>query len=446
MESVSKVNLDKIDLRTIIKVAWPVALAAFFYHLPGIVDVYWIGKLTETDLAAVGVSTSVLGVMLALGQLFSAGTMAFVARFAGANDRPRAQAAVFHALVIASIIGLAVAGIGIPLSPQLLTLFAANSSVVSTGTGYMRMLFLGIPFVYVALVSVTALNATGDTLSPLLVALGANILNLVLDPLLIFGWLGFPRLGVTGAGVATLAAWILSLVISAVILLRKRLVGASGFSWSFARSFLRVGFFAMIQGITRPLTGVVMMYIVGLSGAAAQAAFGVGLRIISVSFILTTGLTIATQSLVGQCLGAENVKGAKRTVRLSIISGLIVQLVFSVLYLLAAGWLMGLFSPDKVEVIVIGSNYLRILAGFLLIMPFSMGWSGAQYGAGKTLGPALASVAANWIVKLPLAYVLSQLGGMETSGVWLAIGFSVIVETAINGVYYYKGAWKRSKL
>ena len=80
------------------------------------------------------------------------------------------------------------------------------------------------------------------------------------------------------------------------------------------------------------------------------------------------------------------------------------------------------------------------------IIPFSMGWSGAMYGAGKTLGPALASVAANWIVKLPLAYVLSQFAGLETSGVWLAIGFSVIVETAINGVYYYKGAWKRSKL
>lgn len=442
----SVVNLKRGGLDTILLVAWPVALSTLLAQLMTIVDVFWIGRLGAFALASVGVAGSVFGVLVSLSQLVNAPTMAFVARFAGANDRSQAQAALFHGLLLALSTGVVLALAGVPLSRPILGLFGASREVMQVGTPYLVILFVIQPFVYFSVCSFTAMQATGDTLSPLLVSAGSNVLNLLLDPLLIFGWLGFPRLGVLGAGIATAIATLFNVIMAIVVLNRKNLLALALPRLSILGRFLKIGFFAMIQGITRPLTGMVMFYIVGLSGVVAQAAFTVGLRIIGIPFIFITGLTVATQSLVGQYLGAGSPQGASRIVRLSAWLGVLLQLVFSATLFLAASWLVGVFSPSQTEVIEIGSTYLRVLAPFLLIMPFSMVWAGAQYGAGKTLGPAMAAVAANWIVKLPLAYLLSQIAGMDTTGVWLAIGASVVVETAVNGVFFARGAWKRSKL
>jgi len=442
----SVVNLKRGGLATIILVAWPVALSTLLTQFMIIVDTFWIGRLGTAALAAVGVAGSVFGVMVALSQLVNAPVMAFVARFSGADDRAQAQGALFHGLLLAVFVSVILAAVGIPLSKSILSFFGAAPDVMQEGIGYLKILFFILPFVYLAGVSFIALQATGDTVSPLLVSLGTNILNLALDPLLIFGWLGFPRLGLMGAGVATAVASLLNVIISLVILWRRDLLKFMPVRLKVLGHFVKIGFFAMIQGITRPLTGMAMFYIVGLSGLAAQAAFTVGLRIIGIPFIFITGLTVATQSLVGQYLGAGSPQGASRIVRLSALSGMMLQLILSIILFLGASWLIGLFSPSQAEVITIGASYLRVLAPFLLIAPLSMTWAGVQYGAGKTIGPAMAAVAANWIVKLPLAYVLSRLTGMGTTGVWLAIGASVVVEAAINGAYFASGGWRRSRL
>jgi len=442
----SVVNLKDAGLGTIIFVAWPVALSTLLTQLMTIVDAFWIGRLGVLALAAVGVAGSVFGVLVALSQLVNAPAMAFVARFAGANDRPQAQAALFYGLLLAVSLGVVLALVGIPLSRPIMGLFGANPEVMQVGAPYLMVLFFILPFVYLSACSFTAMQATGDTLTPLLVSAGANVINLLLDPLLIFGWLGFPRLGVLGAGIATAIATLFNVIVALVILNRRGLLGVVPPRLAILVRFLKIGFFAMIQGITRPLTGMVMFYIVGLSGVVAQAAFTVGLRIIGIPFIFITGLTVATQSLVGQYLGARKPLAASRIVRLSGLSGFLLQVILSTLLFLAAGWLVGVFVPGQDEVIRIGSDYLQILAPFLLLLPFSMVWAGAQYGAGRTLGPALAAVAANWIVKLPLAYLLSRIVGMDTTGVWLAIGASVVVETAVNGGYFASGKWKKGTL
>ncbi len=439
----SVVNLKDAGLGTIIFVAWPVALSTLLTQLMTIVDAFWIGRLGVLALAAVGVAGSVFGVLVALSQLVNAPTMAFVARFAGANDRPQAQAALFYGLLLAVSLGVVLALVGVPSSRPIMGLFGANPEVIQVGAPYLAVLFIILPFVYLSACSFTAMQATGDTLTPLFVSAGSNVINLVLDPLLIFGWLGFPRLGVLGAGIATAIATLFNVIVAIVILSRRNLVILVLPRLSILLRFLKIGFFAMIQGITRPLTGMVMFYIVGLSGVTAQAAFTVGLRIIGIPFIFLTGLTVATQSLVGQYLGARKSLAASRIVRLSGLSGFLLQVILSTLLFLAAGWLVGVFAPGQDEVIRIGSDYLQILAPFLLLLPFSMVWAGAQYGAGRTLGPALAAVAANWIVKLPLAYLLSRIVGMDTTGVWLAIGASVVVETAVNGGFFASGRWKR---
>lgn len=443
---VSVVNLDRGGLSLIYKVAWPVALSALFAQLMNIVDAFWVGRLGPAALAAVGTAGSVFGVLIALGQMVNAPVMAFVARFAGKDDRAQVQAVLFHGLILALILGVVTVALGVPSSRSLLGLLAADAEVAATGTPYLVILFIIMPVAYISAVLYTSIQATGDTLSPLLVSFVANLINLALDPLLIFGWLGMPRLGVAGAGVATGIATLAGAVMAFVIVWRRDLLRMTLPRISLFGKFLKIGFFAMIQGITRPLTGTLMFFIAGLSGKAVQAAFTVGLRIIGIPFIFITGLTVATQSLVGQYLGVGNPDGAVRVVRRSSWSGLALQIVLSALIFLGAFWLVGVFSPGQKEIIGFGSGYLRVMAPFLLLLPFSMTFAGAQYGAGRTLGPAAASVAANWITKLPLAYVLSQHTQLGPTGIWLAIGISVVVETLVNAIYYLQGKWKEVKL
>lgn len=442
----SAVNLKKGGSTLIYKVAWPVALSALLAQFMTIVDAFWVGRLGPTALAAVGTAGSVFGVLIAFGQIVNAPVMAFVARFAGREDRFQVQAALFHGLLLAIILGLVIAASGIPSSPHLLRFLAADAEVATAGTGYLIILFIVMPFAYISGVLYTSIQATGDTLSPLLVSFVANIINLVLDPLLIFGWLGMPRLGVAGAGVATGIATLAGAVMAFVIVWRRDLLRMSIPNIILAGKFIKIGFFAMIQGITRPLTGTLMFFIAGLSGKVVQAAFTVGLRIIGIPFIFITGLTVATQSLVGQYLGVGNPDGAVQVVRRSSWSGFVLQIVLSALIFVNASWLVGLFSPGQDEIIRFGSSYLMVMAPFLLLLPFSMSFAGAQYGAGRTIGPAVASVAANWITKLPLAYVLSQHTKLGPAGIWLAIGISVVIETGVNVIYYAQGKWKKGRI
>ncbi|NLI98331.1 MATE family efflux transporter [bacterium] len=408
-----------------------------------IVDALWVGRLGKIALAAVGVSGSVFGVLIALSQLSTAGTMAFVARYTGAKDVERARVYLFNGLVVAVVLGIVIAVAGIPLSRSILTLFGSGKEVVAIGTPYLIALFSILPIVYMSTVIYTGLQATGDSLSPLIVSFLANVINIALDPLFIFGWLGFPKLGVLGAGVATGIASFSGLILAVVTASRKRLLTFVVPKIQFIWSFLKIGFFALIQGITRPLTGMLMFSVAAVFGVTAQAAFTVGLRIIGIPFIFLVGLSVATQSLVGQSLGEGSVSKAEGVVRSSYIAGILLQFFLSLAIFLGARWLVSLFSPGQAEVIDVGSRYLRIVAPFLLFVPLSNAWMGAQYGAGYTIGPAVASVIGNWAVKLPLALILGIVAKLETSGIWLAIGISVVAETAVNGIFFSTGRWKK---
>ncbi|MQY71282.1 hypothetical protein GH141_05070 [bacterium] len=138
----SVVNLKNAGLGTIIVVAWPVALSTLLTQLMIIVDAFWIGRLGSVALAAVGVAGSVFWVLVALSQLTNAGTMAFVARFAGANDRSQAQAALFHGLLLAVFLGVILVLAGVPLSRPILALFGASPEVMQVGTPYLAQSFL----------------------------------------------------------------------------------------------------------------------------------------------------------------------------------------------------------------------------------------------------------------------------------------------------------------
>jgi len=421
-------------------------LSSVLFTFQTTVNMFWVGRLGATELAAVALAGSVLGVFQTLAGMVSAGTLASCARFSGADDRSGIQESLFHSLLLGLLIAVVLALPGALLSNPLLRLFGAEPGVVAAGTPFLTLLLAFLPAYFVSVIFSSVFQALGDTRTPMWVALGVNLVNLVLDPLLILGWLHLPRLGVTGAAIATVFSQVCGALALGLILNRRGLVRFDlRIRAQALRALLGIGVPASLQAITRPLTGMLMFRIVASFGSPAIAAFGVGLRILNIMYIYLNGFGAATQSLVGQNLGAGRPDVARAVAaRVQVIASALQLLVLSVLFALAPQ-VIRIFNTDP-AIVRFGTSYLRLLAPFLVLLGISTAWSGSQYGAGATRPTMIAAVLANWLVKLPLAYILSRVTSLNLTGVWLGIGVSVVVETLVLGIFYFRGGWWHKEL
>jgi Na+-driven multidrug efflux pump len=180
-------------------------------------------------------------------------------------------------------------------------------------------------------------------------------------------------------------------------------------------------------------------------GTAATAAFGIGLRAFEVMYIYLGGLGSAGEVLVGQSLGRKTPELASRVSRRITVTALLLQLgTMPFLFAFAPG-VIALFSKD-LQVVRFGTEYLRVLAPMLLVVGLTTGWAAAQRGAGATTVPMIAALISNWLVKIPLAYLLAKTLGMGLTGIWLGIGASIVIETAILGFGYFRGGWLRKEV
>lgn len=411
-----------------------------------LVDAVWVGRLGREALAGVVLAGSIVGILFSASQVFSVAVMAVAARAAGAEDRQGVADALRHGLLLCLGFSLPLAALGAFFSRDILNLFRAETAVVALGTPYLRLIMVAAPAFFCGIVCYSLYQALGDTRTPMYVMLGSNLLNMALDPLLIFGWLGMPRLGVLGAAAATVLSQTAGLVVLTAILVRRRLLSARGpVRAGLLRTLVAIGVPAGMYGVTRPVTGMLMVGIVTRFGTGATAAFGVGWRLLEVMYIYLFALGSAGETLVGQSLGRRDPLLASRVAwRIAIIGGLLQLAVLPWLFFFAPA-LVRLFNADA-EVLRHGTSYLRVILPVLVLQGLNMGWTGAQRGAGATALPMWATLVANWLVKLPLAPLLAWRLGMGVTGVWWAIAVSIVVEVGIVAAGFLAGGWQRKEV
>jgi len=387
----NSVALEATPGRAIWRLAWPVMLTNALFTALNVVDMFWVGKLGPAAVAATALSGSVLGVLFSAGQVFITGVMATSSRAAGAGRTDAVRNSLRHGLALAFFSSLPLAVLGVIFARPILSLFRPEELVIATGRPYLQLILGTIPLFFCGMISYSVYQALGDTRTPMYVIAGSNALNAVLDPLLIFGWLGFPRLGITGAALATAFSLTLGLVVMMVLLARRKVLTFRG-RWQpgVFRTLLGIGLPAGLQGITRPLTGMLMFRIVTGFGTAATAAFGIGMRSLDVMFIYLGGLGTAAEVLTGQSLGASRPDLARRYSNRVTLVALLLQAGVLPLLFIFAPWIIRAFNADP-EVVRVGTGYLRILAPMLIVGGLSIGWAGAQRGAGATTLPMVAA-------------------------------------------------------
>jgi putative MATE family efflux protein len=436
--------------RQLIKLAWPIVLAFMMQTSYNLVDLFWVGKLGATAIAAVSLAGNFFYIILALGQVIGSGTVALVAHSFGANLLDRANRIAKQSLLLAFIVALAIGTLGFFFSTQIMYFLGGRDAVLVMSDQYLRIVAIGFFFQLLSFSINYIFRGAGDMKIPMVIMLIATAINVVLDPLLILGIGFFPRLGVQGAAVATTIAKFVSFVVGFLILLRGRSGIKISFTtpWQLQSIIVKKIFSVGIPvGISYGLMASSIMVVFGIAAAFSEhalAALGIGTRIFQFAGLPVVGIGVATTTLVGQNLGARNDKGAAQAGNTAILMSVAIMILFGTLFMTNAKSLISLFT-QSVPTITYGMQFINIVSFYLVFVGITTSLTGVFRGAGYTVPPMVAG-----ILKVSLLYVLAiflaRTMHIGVNGVWWAMLIAYGVETLVMVLWYRTGSWREKGL
>ena len=432
--------------RASLLLAIPMILELALESVFAVVDIFFVAQLGTTAVAVVGLTESMITLLYALAIGVGMGTTALVARRIGEGDRSAASVAAGQALWLGALMSLVVAGIGLIFAEDLLRLMGAEEAVISSGSGYTRIMFGG-NFTIVFLFLLNAIfRGAGDAMLALKSLWLANAINIVLDPLLIFGLGPFPELGVEGAAIATNLGRGIGVIYALSFLLGRdgRIkLGLNELRLRFGIivSLLRISAGGVAQYLLATASWIFLMQIVAGFGSAVVAGYVIAIRVVMFTILPAWGLSNAAATLAGQNLGAGKPDRAEAAVwSIAMYCAGYMALVGAICWFFAAP-ILGFFTQEA-QAIESGALALRIVSLGYIPAGFGMALTQAFNGAGDTLTPTVINFIAFWIVQVPLAYALALLLGFGSEGVFWAIFASDLLIGAIACWAFARGRWK----
>ena len=433
-------------LRNLFALSWPMIVANSVNMLGPTVDMIWVGKLGPSAIAGVGVAgIAIMLVQSGLMGLFQ-GLRAMVARYVGAGDEKEANLVGQQALVVGAASSVLLAVIGIFFSRAILNLVGVAPDVVDEGAVYMRVQFIGMVAMSFRMMSDGIMQASGDAMTPMKIAVVFRVLHIALSPVLIFGLWVFPRMGVTGAALTNvisqsagtaLSFWFLMTGRSRLRVTFRKLRIDLRIIWR----IVRIGIPASIMGMQMNLGQFVLMWFIAPFGTMAVAAHTLNQRVEMVLFMPAWGMGMAAGVLAGQNLGARQPQRAERSGWLGTGLVEIFAVVSSAAILLWAEAIVDVFSTDP-ALVPIAATFLRIATVGYLTMGFGGVLQQCVTGAGDTVMPMVVSLAVMWLIQVPLAWALSTYTGLGVYGVRWGITSGSVLGALAYIIYFRTGRWK----
>jgi putative MATE family efflux protein len=433
------------EIPGILRLAWPAVASNLAYSMVGLVDIKIVASLGSSAVAAVTTGHRIFWVLQAVMIAVTAGTTALVARAWGAKNEDEAERVTRASLWLCMGIAGAMTLPAFLLADQLAGIFELDDATVADAASFIRVMSLFNVAFAMSMVIGSALRAAGDTLTPLWIGLGTNVVNVFLVYGLVFGQFGLPAMGVRGAALATglslLSGSMVSLGLwwggklriprgSGVALTRKRV-----------RQLIRIGYPVGLEQAAMQVGFIVFLWIVSLYGTAPYAAYGIGVQILSFSFVVGIGFNIAASTHVGQKLGAGDPEGAEhsgwRAMRLAvltmaILSGLIVMTAESI----------ASFIIDDPEVVRLTVVFIYVLGAAQPLMAIDFTLGGALRGAGDTRFPLVTTIVGLVVVRGCVAGLLALLDfGVEW--VFCALLFDYCVKSSLMSWRFRRRAWQK---
>lgn len=443
----SEEDYTKIDLKkAIFLLAVPMILELVMESTFAVVDIYFVGKLGAEAVATVGLTETYLFLLYSVAMGLSMGVTAIVARRIGEKKQEEAGIAANQAIIIAILCSVPFALAGIFFSKELLALMGASNWTLTHGYAYAQWMLGGNLVIMLLFVINAIFRGAGDAAIAMRVLWLSNGLNIILDPILIFGLGPIPAMGIEGAAIATNLGRGIGVLYQLYVLfngskhLKPRL---NQFKWnaSVALNILKTSVGGMGQMIISMTSWIFLMRILADVGEAAVAGATISIRLMMFTLMPAWGLSNAAATLVGQNLGAQQPERAESTVWKIGYYNMIFLILVSIVFFFYRESLIGIFTVDP-EVIRIGAEWLKILSYSYFIYGWWMVAVQAFNGAGDTTTPTKINVVFFWLIQIPLAYLLAIHLDWKSSGVFWAVFFSESSVGIFTLWLFSRGKWK----
>lgn len=435
---------------SVFHLAIPVVLSMLMQFVLAGTNIFWVGKLGPAAQDAVTTATIVIWTLYALTNLVGIGVTALVSRYFGAGDLKTAAFYAGQGMSMGLMAGIL---ISIPVfffTPQILSFMHTSPDTTVFALPYLRILVSAGGILFLLETIYAIFRASGNTRIPAINFVIVIVLNMILDPLFIFGYGPFPALGVTGASVATL----ISEIVGCTLMLTALLRGKTGLTINFrslispkVKEFFRIGRIGLPIATQQSIFVLVYWFLIQIVhkyGEPAAAAMGIGNRMESFSYLTCYGFSVAAATVVGQNLGANKPDRAERSAWVSV--GLAVGLtsLMAVLFILIPQAIATLFTDDA-AVLAIATDYLIILGISQVMMAVEIVLEGAFSGAGDTLPPMIVMIPGA-VIRVPLAWYLCFDLNWGINGVWWTLTITTLVKASILALWFKLGRWKKKQV
>lgn len=438
-------------LKSLITLSAPIVLANILQTAYQLTDAFWVGRLGGAAVASVSVSFPIIFLSIAIGAGLAVAGSTLIAQYVGAKKEGMVNHVAAQTFLMVIVTSVILGTIGYFLTPSILRLMGVAPEVYDHALGFMRVSFIGLVFTFGFAMFQSIMRGIGQVTMPMYIVLGTVLLNFILDPLLIFGHGSFAGHGVMGAALATLTTQGIAAIIGVVILFQGNYgihVRLSDYKpdFSFMKKAFLLGFPASVEQSALALGITVMTILVTSFGTLAVASYGVGTYILQFVLIPAMGLSMGISVLVGQNIGAGNIKRATEIAKLgATISfvGLVIMGVFSFVF---APQLIAFFVPGDMAIIALGTTFVRIMSLSFGFMGLQMALTGVFRAAGNMFATMVIMLVSQWVLRFPIAYFLSKHTSLGVNGLWWTFPISAGLTALITVFWYRRGNWKNKKL
>jgi len=436
--------------RAVLMLAVPMVMEMAMESIFAVADVFWVAHLGADAVATVGLTESLMTLIYTAAMGLSIGATAVVARRSGERDREGAARAAGQSILLGLGVALAIAAVAAPQSARLLRMMGASDQVIATGSGFTMTMLGGNVTVLLLFMMNAVFRGSGDASMAMRVLVLGNALNIVLGPCFIFGIGPFPRLGVTGAAVATnlgrgtavlFQVWVLARGDRRVHLGLRHL----RLDVPIMRTALRLSGSGTVQILIGTASYVGLIRILSTFGSNALAGYTIGMRVIIFGLLPAFGMSNAAATMVGQNLGARKPERAEQAVWTAAFYNMVFLGVLGLLFFAGARPIAAVFTSDTaVQPFAVGC--LRTVSLGFVFYAYGMVLTQAFNGAGDTWTPTLINLGVFWLWEIPLAWWLSSRAGLGARGVFIALTVSYSTLAVVSAVLFRRGAWKKAKV
>lgn len=445
----SKVDLTQGAVAPkLLSLAAPLVAGNILQTVYNLVDMFWVGKLGAAEVAAVSIVFPTAWLLISIAMGVTIAGAALVSQWTGAGDPDQASFSAAQMLTLATIVATLLAGGAYMGRFALMAFLGATGDLFEPTLAYLSIIFWSVPFTFIFYSYQSALRGVGDTVRPMYLVIASNVLNMVLDPFLIFGWGPFPEMGVAGAAWATLLARAIAAGVGLWFLLRpggaltirpRQLIP----HWPTQYKILNLGIPGGIDGAARSFSAVAMVALITRFGPVATAAYGIGVRVMSLVWTISGAVGQGVGVGVGQNLGANQPERAARVAWVGTFGDLALLSGLGITAAIFAPQIVDVFVNDS-EVVAEGTNFLRItgwgfgLSGALMVI------QGAFQGAGRTGYSMILSLMNRWLLRLPIAWALAWPLGFGVAGLWWGYFLSDALGFVMGAGWMKWGPWQQN--